>query len=202
MYQRILVCFVQWFLLISLLSACNNAPTTREKNMSWADLSAEKANKDRLQQLNTGDGKTKKQPKDLPSVNMGVPIRTSGLHITIESIEQKDMVGLGFGKEKSKEGSSFIGVRYSIKNSSNQPVRHSFIPDMKLVDTEGNIFVPNVDASAHYAAETGANDIRLTYGLEPGVTVKGSKVFEVPQAIDWRSNHYIIINNSYKVLLQ
>jgi len=202
MYQRILVCFIQLFLLISLLAACNNATTTREKNLSLEKQGDEKGTKERLQQLNTGDERTKKQPEDLSSVNIGVPIQTSGVQITIESIEQKDMVGVGFGKEKSKEGFSFIGVRYSIKNSSNQLVRSSFIPDMKLIDANGNEFVSNEDASAHYAAETGANEMRLMNGLDPGVTVQGSRVFEVPQDTYGSGNAYIIINNSYKVPLQ
>lgn len=122
--------------------------------------------------------KEKKATEEIAQIGDEVEIKD--LNYTITKVEDMDVMGDPefLGKEAS-EGGTLVGVEYKMENISDEPIGAFSYPSFKLVDEAGTEYNSDIDASGAYATETNIDNSKALSDLNPGITVEGTKAFEV-----------------------
>lgn len=115
--------------------------------------------------------------------NIGEPIDADGLEVTIDSVEEKTSVGGQYVEKTPADGGVFVAVKYSLKNTSKEPISSFSTTTFNLVDTKNDVkYDSDIDASATYSTEIDPND-KILSDLNPGIKVQGAKVFEISKEL-------------------
>lgn len=112
------------------------------------------------------------------TAELGTPVTTGKFEITVTSVELRDRVGGEFLNSSPSEGGTYVAVQWRYKNISPKPVGSFSLPRLKLADSNGTEYDPDISASSYYAGEVGA-DTKILSDLNPGITSTDVKVFEV-----------------------
>lgn len=110
-------------------------------------------------------------------IAIGTPVKSREAEITVTKIEQRNQVGNDFLAEKASEGGTLIVVDFTVKNVGDRPLSF-YSPKIALIDASGMEYSSDIAKSAAYATE-GDYDSKLFSDLNPGITTRGSTVFEV-----------------------
>ena len=105
-------------------------------------------------------------------------ISTDKLELTVISVEEKDEVGGQYVNEGASEGATLVVVNWKYKNASDKPVGSFSQPKVKLVDSSGTEYDWDLGKTGTYSIEQDL-DNKILSDLNPGITVKDAKVFEV-----------------------
>lgn len=70
---------------------------------------------------------------------------------------------------------------------------------MKLVDSKGTSYDPDIDASSTYATETKVNNSKILSDLNPNIKVTGVKAFEVDKNAYAKGTWKIKFSNDVEV---
>ncbi|MFZ5376615.1 MAG: hypothetical protein ACOZAN_03030 [Patescibacteria group bacterium] len=105
-------------------------------------------------------------------------ITAKSLETTITSVATKSSVGNAYVKETASEGGVLIAVDYKYKNISDKPLNSFNRPTVNLIDANGTEYDSDVGKTSTYSVETNL-DSKVFSDLNPGITVKDAKVFEV-----------------------
>lgn len=125
------------------------------------------------------DAKEQKQTLNKPSMySVGTVIHFSDIDYTVIKVEVKDTVGSEYINLKASEGGVYVAVQFKYKNTTTKPLSAFRSPSIKLIDSSGTEYSPDVDASSSYSMEF-ERDTKIISDLNPGITVKGSSVFEI-----------------------
>lgn len=131
-------------------------------------------------------GSSSKTPEQVYSV--GDVISTSEYELQVTDISTGTVVGSEYFNAKASDGGIYVVVSYTLKNISNKPLSAFDLPDPKLVDPSNNKYDPDLEATASYAT-VAKLDQKVLSDLNPGITTKGAKVFEVAKerfSDDWK----------------
>jgi hypothetical protein len=67
---------------------------------------------------------------------LGEAIDADGLEVTIDSVEEKTVVGGQYVEKTPADGGVFVAVKYSLKNTSKEPISSFSTTTFNLVDTK------------------------------------------------------------------
>jgi hypothetical protein len=109
---------------------------------------------------------------------VGDVIKTDKFEITITSIEEKSKVGSEFISAKPSDGGTYIAINWQYKNISDKPIGSFSTPSIELLDKNKTKYDSDINASSSYATEVKL-DSKILSDLNPGITVKDAKVFEI-----------------------
>lgn len=121
-------------------------------------------------------GDSNKSPEKVYSI--GELISSGDYELQVTEVTSSRVVGSEFINSKASEGGIYVVVNYTIKNISNKPLGAFDLPDPKLNDPAGNKYDPDIGATASYASVADL-DQKVFSDLNPGISTKGAKVFEV-----------------------
>ena len=103
----------------------------------------------------------------------------------ILEVSQQQQVGGEYLSKTASQGAVLLIVVWEYKNITDKPIGMFQKIDLKLVDTTGNVYNPDVDATTTFIAASSEllkiNE-KVISDLNPGITVRGAKVFEVAKA--------------------
>lgn len=105
-------------------------------------------------------------------------INTKEMEVTITNVEERVKVGNQYVNEKASEGGTLVAVIWKYKNISDKPLSSYKAPSTKLVDVNGVEYDWDLGKSSTYSIELDL-DSKVLSDLNPGITVKDAKVFEV-----------------------
>lgn len=109
---------------------------------------------------------------------VGDVVTTDKFEILVTAVEEKAKVGGEYFSSSPSQGGTYVAVRFSYKNVSGSPISSWSNPTIKLVDSKGNKYDSDINASSNYATEV-EPDRKILSDLNPGITVKDAKVFEI-----------------------
>ncbi len=111
-------------------------------------------------------------------IKVGDTITTDKFEITVTAVEERAEVGSEFFSAKAAEGGKYIAIQWKYKNISDKPIGAFSQPSLKLVDSSGNKYDSDLDATSSYATEKEL-DSKILSDLNPGISVTDAEVFEV-----------------------
>ncbi len=109
-------------------------------------------------------------------LNEEVPLKKTTFTLT-KVDEMKTIGDPSFLGKEAADGAILVGVQYTVKNATNEPISGS-TPTLKLLDENGVTYKKDFDTTTKYATEVG-RDTKVVSELSPGVTVKGVAGFEI-----------------------
>ena len=112
------------------------------------------------------------------TAKIGDVINTGDCEIIILSAEEKMSVGSEFIEEKPAEGGKYIAVIWQYKNISDEPIGSFSVPTLNLIDNNNVKYDSDIGASSSFATEKDV-DTKFVSDINPGITIKDAKVFEV-----------------------
>jgi hypothetical protein len=116
------------------------------------------------------------KPEDKTAGKVGTPVRDGKFQFTVKKVSRADRVGSGFTEQKPK--GEFILIVITVENIGDEA--QSFAGSVqKLIDADGR----------EYEADTGAaiwlKDSKSLYEqINPGLSVDGTVVFDVPKGLN------------------
>lgn len=116
------------------------------------------------------------EPEDKTAGKVGTPVRDGKFQFTVKTVSRADSVGSGFTEQKPK--GEFILIVITVENIGDEA--QSFAGSVqKLIDADGR----------EYEADTGAalwlKDSKSLYEqINPGLSVDGTVVFDVPKGLN------------------
>jgi hypothetical protein len=119
-----------------------------------------------------------KPVQSIQYVEIGETVKTDKFEITIISIEERSQVGATYFSSKPSEGGTYIAINWKYKNISDKPIGMFSFPIISLIDGKGIKYSTDISATSSFATETD-DDSKIASDLNPGITVKDSKVFEI-----------------------
>ncbi|WP_424163490.1 DUF4352 domain-containing protein [Bacillus amyloliquefaciens] len=131
--------------------------------------------------------------------NIGDTVKTEKTEVTLTKVEKRDSVGTQYIQKKASDGGVIVAVQYTVKNVSNKPLSSFSIPSVKLVDSKGTSYDPDIDASSTYATETKVNNSKILSDLNPNIKVTGVKAFEVDKNAYSKGTWKIKFSNDVEV---
>ena len=128
------------------------------------------------------DEVSEKAPPSSERAAVGKAVQLDGLEVKVTSVSMSGSVGKGLFKSKASEGGVYVMVNYSIKNTSTKPVGSFSQPVIYLVSPEGTHYDADIEASGAYATEANLDE-KVLSDLNPGITMKGSEVYEISKEL-------------------
>jgi hypothetical protein len=108
----------------------------------------------------------------------GDTVTTSQVELLVESVAAAPRVGGQFMSATAPEGSTYVVVRYTIKNISAKPLGMFDKPSVHLVDPAGVEYDEDLGGTAAYATSTDLDE-KVLSDLNPGIRTRGAAVFNV-----------------------
>lgn len=118
---------------------------------------------------------TTRSESSLPVVPFGETATGADLAIKIASVSEQSRSGIYGMGPKAGSGNTFVVVRYTMKNTSKEPVSRGDQPTVQLIDADGQSYEPDREAEA---LESIKNEDEIG-PLNPGVTTKQTAVWKV-----------------------
>lgn len=134
---------------------------------------------------------------------VGDKIASKNLEMTVTSVAERASVGTQYISEKASEGGTLVVVQWQYKNISNEPIGSFSQPRLYMNDQSGVEYSSDIGKSSSYATEIKL-DTKVFSDLNPGITVKDAKVFEVSKEAYAKGGWSVVIKidgKSYKVSL-
>lgn len=115
--------------------------------------------------------------KEAPPITYGTSGAASDMEVTVNSVEQKELIGpKGFGDEAAP-GETFVVVRYTVKNLSKKPLMRPDFPGVELIDGSDQGYAEDRQAAVLEAALN--DDLQSSGDLNPNVSAKLTSVWKV-----------------------
>ena len=130
---------------------------------------------------------------------IGTTIATGQYEITVSKITQHNSLGNEFYQEKPAEGGIFIGVIWSYKNISNEPINIFNKPSIELISPDLVRYETAVGASTALASSTEGLSEKALSDLNPGITTKTADAFEVSTELLNQSGWTVLIKCDNKI---
>ncbi|MDP2214995.1 DUF4352 domain-containing protein [Phenylobacterium sp.] len=109
---------------------------------------------------------------------IGEPVSARGVEVTVESVRLRQSVGSQYLSERASEGGVLVIVQTKIKNVSDRPIGAFSIPTIELMDPAGVTYSSDIGKTSTHQVAT-ESDAKGWSDLNPGITVRDSRVFEV-----------------------
>ncbi|TXH00283.1 MAG: DUF4352 domain-containing protein [Candidatus Moraniibacteriota bacterium] len=123
--------------------------------------------------------KTTESSKPAEAIHkVGETFNTGKMDFTLTSADNVNSVGSQYLNEKASEGATLVVVLYKYKNTSDKPLASYTQPDIKLVDSSGTEYDPDLGKTSTYKVQAKIDEKFLS-DLNPGITVNAAQVFEV-----------------------
>lgn len=110
--------------------------------------------------------------------NLGQPVNFEAFEITINTVEQRQQVGMSGAAAKASDGGTLVAVTYSLKNTGKKPLGMFDRPSLKLVDPSGQTYDPDINATMLFSVSKEFSGKSIS-DLNPGITTKDGIVWEV-----------------------
>jgi hypothetical protein len=115
------------------------------------------------------------------------------LEIDMVGARTVSSVGPDIAAEKAAEGGVLVVVYYTVKNTGNEPVHAFDVPDIHLLDSQGVQYSDDAGKTGILSLEEHF-DIKGFSDLNPGITVRNAKVFEVSKAAFDRNTWSVVVD--------
>lgn len=130
--------------------------------------------------------KEEQKPSKEISYKVGDLIKTEKFELKILSVTKRKSIGSQYMAHKANEGASFIIVTYQFKNISNKPISSVSEPEVdKLIDPNGTKYDENSSATTQHQLISDQKALNID-DINPGITIKDSKVFEIADEV-WKN---------------
>jgi hypothetical protein len=123
---------------------------------------------------------------------IGDTLKSTKLSLIVLSVEAASEITAYYTQIEPSEGAVYVTVQYKYKNISGRPLGSMSQPIITLIDPMGNEYEPDARASAIYSLQMD-NDEKVISELNPGITSKGSKVFEISEELLKKSGWHLLI---------
>jgi hypothetical protein len=114
------------------------------------------------------------------TANINDLIEVGPFELVVSSVNMRQFVGDAYFGSAPSEGAIYLVVDWKYKNVSNAPVGAFSFPSLKLMDFNNATYSFDAGASGSLATE-GHTDSKIISDLNPGITSRDSKVFEVSE---------------------
>ena len=132
------------------------------------------------------------------SIRIGQEFSTDKFLIKIREYKSTNTVGNGFLSSIPSPGRQFIIIHAAYKNISNRPISSFSLPDIYLIDNNGNRYSEDIGASSSYATEYDTDE-KILSDLNPGLQSEKASVFEVSSELFDESSWKILVKADKKV---
>lgn len=129
---------------------------------------------------------------DDPIAALAEEFKLGDLAVTVSKAEFRRFVGAGPFRQESSPTSVYLVVEYSYRNEGSRPLGIFETPKVSLRDELGVKYSPDVGAGAAHATE-GSSNAKILSGLNPGVTITESDVFEIDAASAQSSSYSLTV---------
>lgn len=118
---------------------------------------------------------------------MGAEVRSGNVTVKIDSVtymsEISNRIYYGgesavINYEKAAQGAIYVAIKWSYKNISTRPISAFSLPEIRLIDSNGAIYEPDLAASVAYAANVNPTE-KVLSNLNPGIGTTSASAFEV-----------------------
>ena len=115
---------------------------------------------------------------------LGEAIDADGLEETIDSVEEKTVVGGKYDEKTPAEGNIFVAVKYSLRNKNKEPINlFSTYKTISLVDIKNDTkYESDVYVSYLYSKEIDPSQ-QILDDLDPGIKAQNVRVFEISKEL-------------------
>lgn len=124
---------------------------------------------------------------------IGDTFTTKKFDIIINSVDTKNSVGSQYFNQSPADGGIYVIVNYQYKNITDTPINSFSCPSIYIVDSNGVKYDSDLTATSYYATETELND-KILSDLNPGITVKDAKVFEISEELYNKGGFTVLID--------
>lgn len=137
-----------------------------------------------------------------PRFNIGEKFQTDELEITINSVKSFTSIGdPDWGGTKASQGGILVGVVYSIKNITKEPLGvFDTAISLNLVNSDGTKLDEDDEATFSYQVEIGTDE-KFFDNLNPGITVKNASVFEIEKQM-WNTPGWHVLVEGKKIIVK
>ena len=132
---------------------------------------------------------------------IGKVIKTDDFEILISRIRIRQQVGTSFLISKAPAGAQYITVEYRYKNISDEPISSWGVPTFSLYDFNDTEYQGDIGAGMSLNTELDITEKSIG-DLNPGISVKGSAVYEVAKDLYKQGNWKIVIDADKKLAVQ
>ena len=130
--------------------------------------------------------------------NIGDAIQNGDYEITILSVKEASKVGTQYVNSQPSEGGTYVCVDLSYKNISSKPLNSWEFPSLDLVDSNDVKYSSDISASSYYATETDP-DRKVLSDLNPGITTKDCKVYEISKENYGQGEWFLVVDGNIKI---
>lgn len=113
---------------------------------------------------------------------VGDTVTNDGLQITLDAVKIGTSINSSFANATAAEGGEYVVVIVRLKNVGSKPISSFEMPSLRLLDTNGNKYRTDVDASIAAATVFG-DDSKVVSDLNPGIGTKTVDAFEVSKTL-------------------
>lgn len=167
--------FIGAVIILAAIGAA--AGGNKDNNTATVNSGADKGNNTAAVSSGANSGSSAKTSNEVVA-KVGDVIKTDKFEITITSIEEKAEVGGEFINSKPSEGGTYVVVNWQYKNISDKPIGSFSMPSINVLDKNKTKYDSDIGATSSYATEKKL-DTKILSDLNPGITVKDAKVFEI-----------------------
>ncbi|MEW9584507.1 DUF4352 domain-containing protein [Paraburkholderia sp. DGU8] len=155
------------FVLVSL-GACNNSS---DNNPTQAVQSASPS-------VTQEAATTPPTPPAPQEFYVGDTLENGQLQVTLSAVKTGTTINSSFETKTASEGGQYVVVIVKEKNVGSKPINSFDMPRINLVDSNGNKYSSDIDASSAAASIFGDNS-KILSDLNPGIATTSVKAFEV-----------------------
>jgi hypothetical protein len=140
-------------------------------------------------------------PASTTDATLNTPVETSMFEVTFTSNVTRQKVGGEFISTTAAEGATYVIVSYKYKNITKKPIGMFDLPDLYLYSGDGIKYDEDLEASSSFASESN-DDEKVFSDLNPGISTKTSKVFEVSKELYDAGGWYVVFEADDNLKLQ
>jgi len=156
-------------LVLVSLSACNNS----------SDNSPTQAVQSASPSATTQTAATTPPPPPAPQeFYVGDTLENGQLQVTLTAVKTGTTFNTPFEIKTASEGGQYVVVIVKEKNVGSKPINSFDMPRINLIDSNGNKYSEDIDASGAAATVFGDNS-KILSDLNPGIATTSVKAFEV-----------------------
>ena len=150
--------------------------------------------------VSQNSSRDKQQEQVITTYQVGDVINAGNAEVIVTNVEERSSVGSQYISEKASEGGTLVAVTWKYKNIGNKPIPSYKTPSIKLIGPDGIEYDSDLGKSSVYATEMDI-DSKVLSDLNPGITVKDAKVFEISKEAYTKNGWKLQVNVNGKTYL-
>lgn len=109
---------------------------------------------------------------------VGDTLQSGELQVTLNAVKTGTTINSSFESKTASEGGQYVVAIVKVKNIGSKPIDSFDMPHIHLIDSNGNKYSADVDASSAAASVFG-DDSKVLSDLNPGIATTSVEAFEV-----------------------